>query len=88
MKKNRLIIIITLILAVIAFLFIYTATKSTLSKSLSNFAIQDTSLVTKVFLTDKSNNKVTLVKKAPGDWSVNNKYIASNDLIDIFLKTI
>ncbi len=88
MKKNRLIFIITLILAVIAFLFIYTATKSTLSKSYSNFAIQDTSLITKVFLADKSNNKVTLLKTAPGDWLVNNKYNASNDLINIFLKTL
>ena len=88
MKKNRLILLITILLALTAFLFIYTETKSTLSKSLSNFAIQDTSLVTKVFLTDKSNNKVTLVKKAIGDWSVNNKFTANNDLINIFLKTI
>jgi len=87
MKKNRIILIITIILAVTAFIFIYTATKSTLSKSLSDFAIEDTSMVTKVFLSDKANNKVTLTKHAPGNWTVNNECPVSNDLISIFLKT-
>ena len=88
MKKNKLILLITITLAIIAFIFIYSTSKSTLSKSLSNFAIEDTSMVTKIFLTDKANNKLTLTKNAPGCWSVNNKYPASRDLINIFLKTI
>jgi len=88
MKKNRIILIITIILAAIAFFFIYTTTKSTISKSHSDFAIEDTSTVTKIFLTDKSNNKVVLVKNSPGSWSVNSKYPASNDQMGIFLKTL
>ena len=88
MKKNRLILVITVILVLVAVFFIINATKSTLSKSCSSFAIEDTSLVTKVFLTDKLNNKVILEKVTPGNWSVNNKYTASSDLINIFLKTL
>lgn len=88
MKKNRLTLIITIILAIIALFFIYTATKSTIPKALKDFAIEDTSMVTKVFLTDKSNDKVTLEKKAPGKWSVNNKYAASSGMINILLKTM
>jgi len=88
MKKNRLTLIITITLAIIALFFIYTTTKSTIPKAIKDFAIQDTSLVTKVFLTDKSNNKVILEKKALGKWSVNNKYTASNGMITVLLKTI
>ena len=88
MKKNKLILVITIILILIATFFVINATKSTLSKSCSSFAITDTSLVTKIFLTDKANNKVVLEKVAPGNWSVNNKYTASADLINIFLKTL
>lgn len=88
MKKNRLILIITIVLAIVALFFIYTTTKSTIPMALKDFAIADTSLVTKVFLTDKSNNKVLLEKKAYRKWSVNNKYTASNGMINILLKTI
>jgi hypothetical protein len=88
MKKNRLTLIISIILAIIVVFFIYTTTKSTIPKALKDFAIEDTSIVTKVFLTDKSNNKVVLEKKAHGNWSVNNKYTASKDMIDVLLKTM
>jgi hypothetical protein len=88
MKKNKLILVITIILVLVAVFFIINVTKSTLSKSCSSFAVEDTSLVTKIFLTDKSNNKVILERVTPGNWSVNNKYTASNDLINIFLKTL
>ncbi|MFA4851807.1 MAG: DUF4340 domain-containing protein [Bacteroidales bacterium] len=88
MKKTKLTLIITITLAIIALFFIYTTTKSTIPKALKDFAIADTSLVTKIFLTDKSNNKVILEKKAPGKWSVNNKYTVSNGMITVLLKTI
>ena len=88
MKRNKLVLIITIILAIIAFVFIYNTSKSTLSKSLSNFAIEDTSLVTKFFLADKENNKLLLTKNSPGSWSVNSKYPASSEMINIFLKTL
>jgi phenylpyruvate tautomerase PptA (4-oxalocrotonate tautomerase family) len=88
MKKNKLILIITIILVLVAAFLIINVTKGTLSKSCSSFAVEDTSLVTKVFLTDKANDKVVLEKVTPGNWTVNNKYAASNDLITIFLKTL
>ncbi|NTW32842.1 MAG: DUF4340 domain-containing protein [Bacteroidetes bacterium] len=88
MKKNNLKLIIVVILAVVALYFIYSATSGTIPKALTDFAVKDTSIVTKIFLTDKSNNKVLLEKKAPQNWSVNNTYTASNEMINIMLKTI
>ena len=88
MKKSKQILIIAIVLAIIALFFIYTTTKSTIPKALKDFAIKDTALVTKIYLTDKSNNNVILIKKAPGDWSVNNKYKADNGMTNILLKTI
>jgi len=88
MKKNKLTLIITFILVVVAAFFIYHSTKGISTLTTDDFAISDTSLVTKVFLTDKLNNKVLLEKVAPGNWTVNSKFTASNDLIGILLKTM
>lgn len=87
MRKNRLIIIITIILALIATYFIFKTTSGTLSKKLSDFSVTDSSAVTKVFLSDKENNSVLLEKKSTGNWQVNGKYKATNDGINVLLKT-
>lgn len=87
-KRNRLTLIITIIFVAVASFFIYKSTQGVKNLSSDDFNIADTSLVTKVFLTDKSNNKVLLEKKAPGNWTVNNKFNASNDIIKILLKTM
>jgi hypothetical protein len=88
MKKNKLVIVITLILALFATYFIFKTTSGTLSKKLSDFAVTDTSSITKIFLSDKANNSVVLEKNMPGDWKVNGKYKATNDGISVLLKTI
>ncbi len=88
MKKNRLILLITIILLIIALFFIYNATRGTLSKKDSDFAVEDTSLITKIFLTDKLNNSILLMKKTPGDWTLNDSLTARNDGINILLKTM
>ena len=88
MKKNRLTLIITVVLLIIALLFIYNATKGTLSKKESDFAVDDTSSITKVFLTDKQNNKILLTKVTPGEWTNNDSLTARNDCINTLLKTM
>ena len=53
-----------------------------------NFAVEDTSAITKVFLADKAGNKVTAIRKSQSEWQVNSKWTARKDVVRILLKTI
>jgi len=89
MRKNRVALILLIVLAGIsAFLLIYKNRTNTLDKESSSFAVEDTSSITKVFLADKQNNTVTLTKNNPGNWTVNNEFKASKDIVNMLLKTI
>ena len=88
MKKNRVTLIITLILLLAAVILVITNSYTTLKKDVSDFSVQDTALVTKIFLADKNNNEVTLTRSAGGTWLVNGKYTAQEAKISSFLKTL
>lgn len=88
MKKNRKIIFAVIILAIIAAMFIFTRSDSTLNKNYKDFAIADTSLITKIYLVDKNNNSITLKKNSPGDWTVNGNHKARNSGIETILNTM
>jgi hypothetical protein len=88
MTKNRIILIILLILALITAGLFITSSYSTLRKSVSEFAVADTASITKIFLADKNNNEVTLERSASGGWLVDGKYSAQQAKIDAFLKTL
>jgi len=79
---------ITAVLAAISCVFIYTSSKSTLKSSAKNFAIDDTSSVTKIFLSDKQNQSVTLEKQTSGVWLLNNTFNAKTELVSTLLKTM
>ena len=87
MKKNRITILIVLSLLAIAIYFYITESGSTQKKELVDFAVEDTSIITKIFIVDKQNKSVLLEKKE-GHWIVNQKYIARKDLTELLLKTI
>lgn len=74
MKKNRIIIILTLILAIVAVVLIFSNKKSTI---VDNFAVEDVSTITKIFMSDKLNNKVTLERLDEQNWKLDNKFDAS-----------
>lgn len=88
MKRNKVTLIIALILTIIALFYTFTNRNSTFSSELKDFAIDDSSGVTRIFLTDKVNRKVDLVKIAPGNWTLNNNYHARNEVVEMFLKTM
>ncbi len=88
MKKNRLTLIIAIILLVAAGTLYLTRSASTLRKSVSEFSVDDTANVTRLFLADKSNNEVTLERSEDGRWLVNGKYTAQTAKISSFLKTL
>jgi len=87
MKKNLIYLAILLILAGLAY-FLYSKNRKGGSFSTKDFAIQDTSSITKIFLADKKGNKVTLYRKSISQWTVNNENVARPDAINMLLKTI
>jgi hypothetical protein len=88
MKKNKTIFIAFLLLALITLMLWLTQSTTTFRRSLSDFKLNDSSNVTKIFMADKNNNSVTLTRKSPGRWMVNDKYPAQNNSIDMLLKTM
>lgn len=88
MKKNRIFLIVVLLLAVVAVVLFLTRSDKTFRNSQSDFAVADTATVTKIFLSDKNNNMVTLSRQANGSWSVDDRYTASKFNIDMLLQTL
>lgn len=88
MKKNRLAIIITLLLIVIAILLIWNNRYlTTLRGEAYDFTVRDTASVTRLFFADKSGNQVVLNRTERG-WKVNDKYDAQPVMIDGILHTL
>jgi hypothetical protein len=88
MQKNKKFIIAVIVLAILAIALFLTNSKTTFKRELSDFAIDDTSNVTKIFMSDKNNNSLTLTRIKPGKWLVDNKYPGSKANIDLLLGTM
>jgi hypothetical protein len=87
MKKITILTLSFLIL-IGAYLVISKDNSSTISSPESAFAVQDTSKVTQIFLTDKENHSVLLKRDEQGRWIINNKYPANQDVMNMFLETL
>jgi hypothetical protein len=88
MKKNGKFIIAVVVLAVFAIALFLTNSKTTFKRELSDFAVNDTSNVTKIFMSDKNNNNLTLTRLKTGSWIVDNKYPASKANVELLLGTM
>jgi len=88
MKKNKTVLIVFIILVLITLLLWFTQSTTTFRRSLSNFKLNDSSNVTKIFMSDKNNNIVTLTRMTSGKWMVNDKYPAQIQTVDLLLKTM
>lgn len=88
MRKNRITLIIVLILVLITAALLVTNSYTTLRKDISDFSVQDTASITKIFLADKNNNEVTLERTAEGIWLIDGKHTAHQAKISSFLKTL
>jgi hypothetical protein len=87
-KNNKIILIITLILASLALVLVVTNKNSTIKGELKDFAIKDTNSITKIFIADRAKNKILLERTKENTWRVNNKYDARQDLMTTLLTTI
>lgn len=88
MKKNRNLLIISLLLLAVVSYFLYDAQKGNLNEELREFAYQDTAGITRIFLADKSGKQITLDRKSADEWTVNGKYWARPDAVNLLLQTI
>lgn len=88
MKKNRLALIIVLVLVVLAaFLIWENQGSSTLSDRETGFAIRDTASITKIFIADLDTAEV-LLERTPKGWMANQEYLAQNRKINLLLETM
>ncbi|HOZ30931.1 MAG TPA: DUF4340 domain-containing protein [Bacteroidales bacterium] len=87
MKKTNLILFILLVIAVTVVVIIFFKQKSEPEKVLRDFAVQDTAAIDKIFMADKSNKTILLERKS-NYWTVNGKFTARRDLVDLLLETI
>jgi len=88
MKKNKYILLFVILLAVIALILVLTNSTTTFRHSMSDFAVADTSTVTKIFMSDKNNNSVKLSRKETGSWVLNDNFPALKFNVDLMLKTM
>ena len=88
MKKNRIPVILVILLGSFSFWFILNNKRGTIKETLRDFAVVDTASINKIFLADKKGNTVTLERKPSGGWSVNGKYTARADVMQTLMLTL
>lgn len=88
-NKSSLLVIaaLSVLCAVSFYLYKNKTSGSTLDKEARDFAIKDTSSISKIFLADKEGRKITLERKENG-WIVNEKYPCRADAISLLLYTM
>jgi hypothetical protein len=88
MKKNRILLLITLALILIAVILLMSRRTGTLNARVAEFAVNDTASITKIFFADKQNNTVKLERIGGGTWKLNENYTANTDAVNVMLKTL
>jgi hypothetical protein len=88
MKKNRIAIILVIVLGSLSFWFVVNNKKGTIKETLRDFAVTDTAAVDKIFLADKKGNSSTLERNPAGGWTVNGKYQVRMDAMETLLGTM
>ncbi len=73
MNKRRVLSLLAILLLAGISVFIFRK-KIFRENSISDFAVQDTAAITRIFLADKNGHQSTLDKTADGHWRVNNKF--------------
>lgn len=83
MNKNLLILVILVIIAGAVY-FLLPDNDSTISKEFQDFAIENPQEVDSIFMADKEKH-VLLRKQPNGRWTVNNKYEARPEMVELLL---
>lgn len=86
-KRARIILIVFIIVLIPGIMIIMKNQSKTLTGKDTDFAIEDTGCVDKIFIANKLGGQVTLERKAGKGWIVNDKYPARTDNIQLLLET-
>src|SRR5690349_12632150 len=86
LKKNKILIIATLVLAIVA-VWLIMRTRSGTVQEYHNFAVEDTASITKIFLADRSGKSIELEREG-NRWHLNKKYYARRDAVKSLLETL
>lgn len=84
MQKKQIFILLILIIGIAAWFILKPKRSGTSDKSKTEFAVENTEKITKIFLSNKLEGNVLLEKKN-GTWYVNGKYEASKPFMEFFL---
>ena len=91
MHKNLrlfyLLILVTAVAAGVRYMDLKEAADITRTAEASEFAVQDTSLVDKIFIADKDGNSALLERTGERYWKLNGLHFARKDAVDLLLKT-
>lgn len=89
MKGNKILLALLIVLVAATIFFVANKDSGTIDEiegAKSDFAIEDTSSINKIFIADAQGKNVTL-SKVKGIWMVNDKYVARPDNIRLLMKT-
>ena len=86
--RKQLIILVTLLTSlIIGLIYFFNSNTNNLSqKEEREFAIKNTSKITKIFLVNAEGKRITL-EKVNNHWLIDNKYVARPSRVDLVLKT-
>jgi hypothetical protein len=88
MKNLRIKIAIVIVLGIVALFLIFQNRSDTLKKEISDFAIDDTTAVSKIYLADMQGQATLLTKEAPGKWALNDSLSARQESVDRLLASM
>lgn len=87
-SKNKIAIFLFIVVASLSLWLYLHNSKGTIRKELFEFAVDDTSTITKIFMVNMAGKQATLEKIKSGGWQINGKFKARNDAIKVLLTTI
>ena len=87
-KRNLFFLALLLVLGGLVFWLTQRSSTSTLNEEETDFAIEDTSRIDKIFLADKDGHELTLARKKGGKWMLNGKKVAEPYKVNLLLETI
>lgn len=87
-SKNRILILATFALALLAVILLLLSRDKSPQSTDRNFAINDTSSITKIFLAKKDSNDVLLTRNSNGQWMLNKDKKASKAAVNLLLETL
>jgi hypothetical protein len=88
MKRNKVVVLLVLVLLAIAGILILNTKSGTLSKEVGDFAIDDTASVSKIYMADMRGNEVLFREIEPGHWTLNDSLKARPEGMVLLLNTM